>query len=339
MKKFLNVVGIVLATLFSLLLIPLLILNPIFSGLTNLLQPEVIEDLATQLIEEVDLTEISLDHPELLQALTEAGISPDAAQALLSSRAVQEAVSIVGGDFALVLQGHFTASALTEEEVLRIVNENLPELVQLARLLRPSETALLTDEQLTAGIVPLVQENLIPMLGELDQMMSDLQSQLRGDLAVAMELLTGPIVRNILLASIALLAVLIFLCRWPHQQGLLWLGIDSALAALPVLSTALSLKGPQLSQLLAQGTGVPNVFGPVLRQAGNTIFIGGLILAAAAVVLIAGFILLRDRRLKKQAAQSECVPVSPSPAPMLAQDAAPAEVPANNVERSPWDNV
>ena len=150
-----------------------------------------------------------------------------------------------------------------------------------------------------------------------------------------LELLTGPLVTTALLVAALVLAVLIFLCRWPHQEGLLWLGIDAALAALPVLGIAVSLKGAQLSQALAQAAGVPNLFGPVLRHAGTSMLVGGLLLLAAAVLFIASFILLRDRRLKKQAAHADY-------APDLHADYAPAEPvitgPADR-ERSPWDNV
>lgn len=331
MKKVLNVFGIILSVLFSLLLIPLLILNPIWGGLSNLLQPAVIEEVTTQLVEEVDLSEIAQSNPELLLMLQEGGISPEAAQALLSSQVAQDILSIVSKDLAQVVQGSFTTSALTEAEILRLAGENQAELVQLARILRPTETSVMTDDQLTQFIDALVQENVLPMLGEVDQLMLDLQFQLHTEFAVALELATGPLVKTVLLAAVAVLAVLIFLCRWPHQEGLLWLGIDAALAALPVLGVALSLKGPQLSRLLAQGTGVPDVFGPILHQAGNTILIGAAALVAAAAVLIAGFVLLRDRRLKKQTAQhSDYAPAEPTPVKTVS---------AENAERSPWDNV
>ena len=136
------------------------------------------------------------------------------------------------------------------------------------------------------------------------------------------------------------LALLIFLCRWPHQEGLLWLGIDAALASLPVLGIAVSIKGAQITDALTQGTGVPGgVFAPVLRHAGNTILIGGVILLAAAVLLIALFILLRDRRMKKAAAAAvsyESAAAADPFAPQLPEDSplrdkAPAD-------RSPWDN-
>ena len=148
-----------------------------------------------------------------------------------------------------------------------------------------------------------------------------------------MALLTGPVGTTALLITALILAALIFLCRWPHQEGLLWLGIDSALAALPVLGIAISFKGAQFSQALAAGTGLPNVFAPVLRQAGNATLAGGALLLAAAVLLIGGYVLLRDRRMKREAAYADRAPAAQPTA-----QAAPFSVDETR-ERSPWDNV
>ena len=330
MKKVLNFFGIVLAVLFSLALIPTLILNPVWRGVSGLLQPEVLEDLTVSLVEEIDLSDISLDSPELAQALAESGISPEAAQALLSSQAAEEILTLVGQDFTHVVKGDFAASALTETEVLRIVDANRAELIQVIRLAAPAETATLTDDQMDMVLDSSVQE-LLPMLADLDQSLLDMQTDLHsGEIGLALDLATGPMIPTILLVASLVLAVLIFLCRWPQQKGLLWLGIDSAIAALPVLGMAISLKGAQLSEALAQTAGIPNVFAPVLHRMGNITLIGGAILLVIAIVLIAAFILLRDRRMKKLAAHPDYAPTAP------AVEAAPA---APMGERSPWDNV
>ena len=46
MKKVFNVFGILLALLFSLVLIPLLIANPAFRAVSDFLQPETVEQVA-----------------------------------------------------------------------------------------------------------------------------------------------------------------------------------------------------------------------------------------------------------------------------------------------------
>ena len=332
MKKVLNFFGIVLAVLFSLALIPTLILNPVWRGVSGLLQPSVLEELTTSIVEEIDLSQISLDSPELAQSLEDAGISPEAAQALLSSQTAKDIISLLGSDLTQVLQGSFTTSALTEAEMTRVINENRAELIQILRLMMPDETAALTDDQINQHLDSVVAQEVLPLLGDVNQAFLDMQTELHGEMAMAFELATGPMIPTALLVGALILAVLIFLCRWPHQEGLLWLGIDSAIAALPVLGMAFSLKGAQLSQTLAQSTGLPDVFGPVLRRMGNTTLIGGIILAAIAVVMVAGFILLRDRRMKRQAAQSDYAPAASVPVTEVS-------LPTSDAERSPWDNV
>lgn len=340
MKKVFNVFGIILAVIFSLVLIPTLLLTPIWQGFSGLLEPAFIESVATEIVEEIDLSEISLNDPELMQELTEAGISPEAAEAILTSDTVRQAVQLLGHDFSQVLLGGFESSSLTEAELQRIVTENRDELVQILRLMEPQDSAALTDEQLGQALDMYVQSEGGALITELNAMMLQLQTDLHTEYAELMMLLQGPIVLTVLLGLIALLAVLIFLCRWPHQEGLLWLGIDAALASLPVLGIAVSIKGAQITDALTQGTGVPGgVFAPVLRHAGNTILIGGVILLAAAVLLIALFILLRDRRMKKAAAAAvsyESAAAADPFAPQLPEDSplrdkAPAD-------RSPWDN-
>lgn len=332
MKKVLNVLGIIFAVLLSLALIPTLIMAPVWQGVSGLLEPEFIQSVTTEVIEELDLSDISLSSPELVQSMTEAGITPEAAQSLLGSITAREVVRLLGQDLSQVLQGSFTTSALTEAEIARLVEENRAELIVLLRLLAQEDAVSTTDAQLSDALDVLANEQAASLSGQITQAMLELQTTLHGEFAAMLQLLTGPLVTTALLVAALVLAVLIFLCRWPHQEGLLWLGIDAALAALPVLGIAVSLKGAQLSQTLAQAAGVPNLFGPVLRHAGTSMLVDGLLLLAAAALFIAGFILLRDRRMKKQAAHADYAPAAHAPIEPVITGSA-------DRERSPWDNV
>ena len=123
MKKVFNVFGILFALVFSLVLVPVLMVNPIWRGVSGLLQPAVIEEVATQVLDQIDLGEIALSDPELVQPLTELGISTEAAQAVLASRTAHEALDLLVDDFIQILQGSFTASSLTPAELQRIAAE------------------------------------------------------------------------------------------------------------------------------------------------------------------------------------------------------------------------
>ena len=336
MKKVLNVFGILLALLFSLALVPLLIANPAFHAVSDFLQPETVEQVAVETIaqlDQVDLGEVIQNHPPLTEFLTELGLTPEAAQALVGSQAVQEVLTTLVGDAAQILRGSFTASTLTPAELQRIAAENRAELISILRLAAPSEMAALTDEQAGQAVDTLVQEYALPLLAELDGALLDAQAQLQEYLLGLRSLL--PLGKAGLLIAALVLAFLIFLCRWPQQKGLLWLGIDCALAGLPLFGIAFSLKRSQISQLFAQATGLPNIFGPALQRFGTTMLIGSLILLAAAAVLIAGFVLLRDRRMRKQATHSDYAPDYAPAVPVAAE--APAIT--DTAERSPWDNV
>ena len=338
MKKVFNVFGIILAIVFSLILVISLMFVPLFHGASHLLQPEVVEELAVQLVEEIDLSELASAQPELVQSLTEAGISEEAAQALLSSKAGKEILALLGRDLAQVVHGSYTTTSLTAEELSRIVADNRGEITEIARLLDPENTQGLSDDQVGQLIDMLLAEQVTPLLAELDTKLLELQAEFRD--AAGELLYLANLAPAILLGITLVLAVLIFLCRWPHQEGLMWLGIDFILAVLPSLGAAFSLKSVQISQLLAQETGLPNVFDPVLRKFGNTLLIDGLLIVAVAVVLIAIFILLRDRRLKKAAVHANDAPQAHpdyKPADSMPIEPVTADSPAR--ERSPWDNM
>ena len=324
MKKVLNGFGIILAVLFSLALIPMLIVTPVWEGVSALLEPEFLEQAVSEVVEELQETDFQIDASNI----TGEGIDPALAQAIANSAALREIAPLLGQDVCLIAQGKFVSTALTAETLQRIGSAHRQELAEIFALLAQSEGQVLSADE--AGLV--VDQLLADAAGleaELTGLFLDMQTELQTEYGPVLALLSGPIVTTALLIAALVLAFLIFLCRWPHQEGFLWLGIDAALAALPVLGIAVSIKGTQFSQALSQGMGVPNIFAPVLRQAGNAMLIGGAVLLAVAVLLIAAFILLRDRRLKREAAYADKAPTAPQS----------YALPRDGAERSPWDNV
>ena len=324
MKKVLNGFGIILAVLFSLALIPTLIAAPVWEGVSALMEPEFLEQAVSEMVNELQETDFQIDASDMAAE----GFDPALAQALADSAALQEIAPLLGQDLCQMVQGKFVSTALTADELQRIGSENRQELAEIFALLAQSEGEALTVEEAGLVIDQLIADSA-GLEAELTGLFLELQTDLHTEYAEFLALLTGPIVTTALLIAALVLAFLIFLCRWPHQEGFLWLGIDAALAALPVLGIAVSIKGTQFSQALSQGMGVPNIFAPVLRQAGNAMLIGGAVLLAVAVLLIAAFILLRDRRLKREAAYADKAPTAPQS----------YALPRDGAERSPWDNV
>lgn len=296
----LNVFGVIFAILLSLLLIPTLITAPVINGLSGLVQPEFLQDISTEIVEEVDLAEIIASDPEAAQALAESGLTEEAVAALMESQFVRDILQLVGQDLAQVAQGTFTVSALSESELLRLAEAHKDELIAIFRLLDPEATAALSDSDMGEMVDLIVQEELVGLSSELSGVMTELQNTLYGEGSVLPIFISG-ILTWAAIGIAFVLALLIFLCRLRHQEGFLWLGIDAALAALPVLLIGVGIKGAQVRQLLAQQVPAGDIFDPIVRRFGSSTLIGGAILLALAAVFIASFVLLRDRRLKKEA--------------------------------------
>ena len=301
MRAFFNVLGIIAATLLSFVLIAVLITAPIWQGFSGLLKPDVLEKTITS----IDLAEVVAESSDLQQSLIDEGIAPEAIESLLSSNTFDEVAALLSKDALQATKGQFSTTALTADELQDIFNRNKAEIVSLARQFAP-ETNILTDDQLGRLLETSLPTLAPTLISEIDKTLLDLQTDLEEEgAAQALQLAAGPIVIAVMLGTAFVLAVLIFLCRLRNGEGLIWLGVDSILAALPVLLLGIGMKS---SMAMSVGTAVlpqqelVSVLLPVLSAIGTTILIGGAVLLALGIVLIAGFVLLRDRRLKKQRA-------------------------------------
>ena len=298
MRAFFNVLGIIAATLLSFVLIAVLITAPIWQGFSGLLKSDVLEKMVTKM----DFAEVVTSSPELMAELTSEGISPEAAEAILNSNTFDELLQVLSADFLLAAKGEFSTTSLTGDKLVEIADRNRSEIVSIVRLLVP-EASLLTDpqlEQLVDNMLPIFSGSIV---AEVDGMLLELQTDLAQEgVTQALEIAASPILTLVLLGIAFVLALLIFLFRLRHAEGFLWLGIDSILAALPVLGIGALLKSTGI--LNAATAQVPDaemasVLFPVLGAVGSTILMGGAVLIGLGIVLIAAFVLLRDRRMRK----------------------------------------
>lgn len=298
MKTFLNILGGIIATVLSLVLICILLILPTFQGAVGLLQPKALESV----IEEIDLDELLVAVPDLTQALQESGISEEAARALLKCDALEELLQSVAGDALKAMRGEFTQTGLTQISLQDLVTEHREELVEVVLLMAPAEFSL-NKEGAALLLDQLVTEQGGLLISTINDAMLALQQEMRAqNITTALVLMTGGAVPVALVGVCLLLAGLIYLCRWRHAQGLVWLGVDAILAALPSLAIAVALMGRQLAAFLAPNRSAVAVIEPLLHHTGTTILVGAIVLIALGALSITGFVLLRNRRLKKEAA-------------------------------------
>lgn len=295
MKAFLNVLGIIASVLFSVVLVAVLITAPIWQGVSGLLKPAALADLVGQ----IDLTEIAAADPDLLAELADSGLSQEDLEMILHSNTFDEVVSVLAKDALQAAQGQFTTTGLNAETLQGIVDRNRAEIVTLVKQLVP-EAQIFTDaqlEQLVDNLLPSLTPSLV---SELDAAMLEMQTELvQQGVSQMLHIAAGPTVMLVLVGVALVLAGLIFLCRRCRAESLIWLAVDSILASLPVLGLGVMLKGSGVLSLLAAELPEATVAAPVIRAIGTSVLIGGAVLLVLGIVLIAAFIMLRDRRMKK----------------------------------------
>ena len=208
MKKVLNGFGIILAVLFSLALIPMLIVTPVWEGVSALLEPEFLEQAVSEVVEELQETDFQIDASDIAGE----GINPALAQAIANSAALREVAPLLGQDICQVAQGKFVSTSLTAEELQRLGSQHRQELAEIFALLAQSEGQVLSADE--AGLV--IDQMLADAAGleaELTGLFLDMQTELQTEYGPALALLSGPIVTIALLIAALVLAFLIFLCR------------------------------------------------------------------------------------------------------------------------------
>ncbi len=295
MRAFFNVLGIIASVLISVVLVAVLITAPIWQGVSGLLNPAVLEDLVGQ----IDLTEIAAADPDLLTDLADAGISQEDLEAVLHSNTFDEVVSVLAKDVLQAAQGGFTTTGLNAAALQGIVDRNRTEIVTLVKQLVP-EAKLFTDAQLEQLVDNMLPALSVSIVSEIDTAMLEMQTELTAQgVAELLRIAAGPTVMLVLVGVALVLAGLIFLCRRCRAESLIWLAVDSILASLPVLGLGFALKGSGVLSLLAAEVPEATVAAPVIRAVGTSVLVGGAVLLVLGVVLIAAFILLRDRRMKK----------------------------------------
>ena len=308
MKKVFNILGCIIAFFLSILLICNLTLLPILQGISGLLQQKALEDV----IEQIDLAEVVTSSPELMAELEASGINADVIRALLSCDAADELLQSIAGDMLKALRGEFVQPSLTMPILTDLVREYREELVALILTAVPTER-MHSEEAANLFLNQLLAEYGEDLIVALNDALAELQQNMQQEgITAGFLLLTNGIVTAVMIGIAVVLAGLIFLCRLRHAQGLVWIGVDAILAALPTFGAGKLMTGAfLLSQLPTGALGAAIL--PLLRKAATSVFIGSVILLVVGILCIALFALLRKRRMKKAAAVQTALPAEETP--------------------------
>lgn len=290
-KKILNVFGVLVSIVLSLVLLVMLITTPVISGVTKLSQKETLHSV----VENIDLTgfmEMEEGNP---------------AAALVETEFFSGLLDLYLSDLMAELDGqpqtNMSAEALDqlkethEEELLAVMRAMLEDTAEENELEGMLPDGILTDEMVLEAldefydeIAPTLVEEL-PTLEELglSQEVLDGINQLRSK-----KIQTAAIV------VIAVLSLLIFGCRFVRLKGLIWLAVVNVLVC-PVLLVARSAFGTMAEMLLGDDfQGLNGVLEPVLNILRGSMMTWAIVYGALAVVYILIYVLGRKAGKKNE---------------------------------------
>lgn len=307
-KIILNIFGIILASILSIVLFAMLIATPIVSATTNLTKPETIQ----QIVSDIDVAEIISNSTEG----EELPIPAEAIDQVLESNAAKEIIELYSEEISAAFAGEAT-QGITPEKIKSVLNENVDELIDIVYPYVPQEEQI-SKEEIKTGILQMVDENaeeISQMLPDVKEILNE-QAQSEPELAQAISFVGSGTLAKACIIATAILSVLIYALRFPRFKGFMWLGSVYFIATAIMLIVGFA--GTSASALLLET--VPSEASGIVAPLTDAIFgnitNAALVMLALTVAFIAAFILCRifvvNRKKKAEVAVEQTADAAPA---------------------------
>ncbi len=294
-NKTLRVLGTIGGVLFSIALIISLLLSIPYSVSTSLVKPDTI----VTIIKEVDFAQHVLDDESVKQALEQEGIQAGMINELLESPFFKDTVETYTDEVVAAVQGKQPEVTLGEDTVRQFADEHMDSLVTLTKKYMP-ESVGLTDDQIKTALDKVVGQYATTLVGALPSGEEVKEMLVETEIQKPVELLVSTTVPIVLYTIIGVLAAIIFVCLLHKFRGLLCLGIDALIAAVPLFAVYLALSNETLiASMLGDGAAlVATLIAVLVGKLGVYL----IVLAVVGVLFIAGYITYTVLMKKKAAA-------------------------------------
>ena len=328
MKKTLNVLGIIVAWLLSIVLVLMLLVTPIIFSALSLLNGQTIAKVVTDVFTAGQEAQPSAETAEIVTlsnttqsaAAEDAGkdllagmfgdsVSQEQMSAIMSSNAVKELIEAYTGDLTNAITGGNQAAAFNADKIKSIVNENIDEIVQVLQANVP-ECANMSAEELKNNIQKTVNENAEQIINALPKP-EELKKQLVESvpaLEAAMEILAmKKTIKLVIIGAIVVLSGLIFACRIPGLRGFRWLAVNLFVGGGLNLFTTVGLliSKSAVSQIAKEaGTQAASLVGTLLGAFTNGMLIRTVVMLLAGGGLLTVYILIKKAKAKKLAVEA-----------------------------------
>lgn len=296
-----NVITAILAAFLSTLLVVVCVVIPVFKSLTSITTPKKL----VTLVQEIDYKELVTENEGVKDAIEEFGIPSDVVNELVSSKAVSELLGLFAEDVSAALTGkELEQSSITPDAIKSIVNDNIDEIFDIVKNTANEEFSEdISDEdikQVKDEIIKAVNENADEIVESLPDV-KEIVTVMEVEDAQIIKTILGPTITIILLAVAAVLAGLIYACRFRNFNALLWLGIDFGSAGLIVTLITAFIGSKFISALITDMISINGtVIDSVIKVYTNGLITGLIILFVLCALFITGYVLLKKFVLNKK---------------------------------------
>lgn len=338
--KALNVFAIILAWILSIAMVVMLIAAPLALSALSLLDTDNIVEIVSQTLldsnksaaaqEEFSVQNLSAEtevatedtpaaenaagsiNMDGLQGLLGDDVSEEMLNKVLSSDALSELLGAYTKDITNAFAGKNAEKEFTPEFLVKVVNENLDEIVEIVA---ESGTPL-TDEQKQKfknqlqTTVEEKAEEIVASLPAAEEIKESIVKE-NEDIELAFTILARKNeIKGTIVGIIVVISALIFGLRYPGLRGMRWLstnlftagGFNLFICAVLGLSTS-AVKGATAGINALDGAEVEGIIGTLLSQLTKGMVIRTVIIFVAAIALVVGYNLLKPFARKKKAAK------------------------------------
>ena len=291
----LDIICKIFSILLSIVLVPVIIVTVLVGAVTDVVQPETI----TEMVTEIDYSSLITENVDMTQIVGDMEIPEEKIQEVMESKLVKDIVEEYTEGMAGALTGEI--DNITVDDILEIVNNNKE---QITEFIKETAGEDVTQEELDQAIDSVLSdEALMESAEELVNNMpqpSELVEELPQEVTMALEILNSGIILKLLIAVVAVLALIIFVMRLWDFAGFLWLSINGIVSGVlvAVLFGAISIGK---AVVLDMAENYATLVGAVINSLTQTLLTGFIALFIISAVFMTVFFVIRHLRKKKEA--------------------------------------
>lgn len=328
-KKVFNVLGIIVAWLLSIALVMMLIVTPIVLSALSLLDVNTLVDTVTDsLVEQIAPSKETAATFEVKKLANESGavsgtvqsgegvlkglfgdsVTPEVMEKILASKAAKQFIAAYADGFANALTGK-GSTQIDAALVKKIINDNIDEVVELVKLASPNAANMSIEEikQKITESVDQTAEQITKTLPQPEQIKEAVLEENPELEAILQIIALKDTIKALYVGMIAVLCILIFLCRLPGYRGFRWLATDLFVGGgfCALQSVGLLIAVPALQGGLAMDPAITAMVKKLLTTFATGVAVRTAIMLVCAVALLVAYIFIKKALAKKAAAPAE----------------------------------